>query len=307
VKTILGQTVQRLRTLENFLEIIDREINVVGCWLRLFSPFRDVNQRKTSEEERLKTSKLESLGTLAAGIAHDLNNILAPIMMAVQMLRWGLKPEELEKMISTVETSAQRGAELVKQLLTFGRGVEGKHVLIQAEHLVRDMVKIAQQTFPKVISVKSKLPAGLWPVLVDSTQLHQVLLNLCVNARDAMPNGGRLTIRTANVGRSRAPSYLTPGDYVLISVANLGAKVAVEQIIGRVIRIAVSLDRDVRVVFPTAVDKAHRLSALEVSKDSFCCLEVCIRRVRVELRELLDCVCQIGARAEHCIHEGSDD
>ncbi|MEO8428325.1 MAG: response regulator [Verrucomicrobiota bacterium] len=192
----------------------------------------DLTEKKTFEAHSLRAQRLESIGTLASGISHDLNNIFAPIMMAVPMLRWGLPPEEREKIISTVEASAKRGAELVKQLLSFGRGVEGKRVLIQAKHLVNEMVQIAQQTFPKIISVKSEVPEGIWPVLVDSTQLHQVLLNLCVNARDAMPEGGALLVKLENIRLDEDYVNMhpeaTPGPWVRLRVSDTGTGIPSE-------------------------------------------------------------------------------
>jgi len=192
----------------------------------------DLTEKKTLEAHSLRTQRLESIGTLASGVAHDLNNILTPIMMAVPMLRWGLTSEELEKVISTVELSAKRGADLVKQLLSFGRGVEGKRMLIQAKHLVNEMVTIAQQTFPKTISVKSEVPEDLWPVFVDSTQLHQVLLNLCVNARAAMPEGGTLFVHLENIQLdehyvSMNPEA-SPGPYVRLKVSDTGTGISPE-------------------------------------------------------------------------------
>jgi PAS domain S-box-containing protein len=192
----------------------------------------DLTEKKTFEARSLRTQRLESIGTLASGVAHDLNNILTPIMMAVPMLRWGLTPEELEKVISTVETSAKRGAELVKQLLSFGSGVESKRLLIQAKHLVNEMVTIAQQTFPKTISVKSEMPEDLWPVFVDSTQLHQVLLNLCVNARDAMPEGGTLLVHLENIQLDEQYVSMnpeaSPGPHVRLRVSDTGTGISPE-------------------------------------------------------------------------------
>ena len=192
----------------------------------------DLTEKKILEAHSLRTQRLESIGTLASGVAHDLNNILTPIMMAVPMLRWGLTSEELEKVISTVELSAKRGADLVKQLLGFGRGVEGKRMLIQAKHLVNEMVTIAQQTFPKTISVKSEVPEDLWPVFVDSTQLHQVLLNLCVNARDAMPEGGALLVHLGNIRLDQQCVSMnpeaSPGPYVRLKVSDTGTGISPE-------------------------------------------------------------------------------
>src|SRR6185503_3658022 len=131
----------------------------------------------------------ESIGTLAGGIAHDLNNVLAPIMMSVEMLKEKFKDPSSQRMLGILETSAKRGAGMVKQVLTFARGVDGERVLLQPKHIIKDIAKIIHDTFPKTIQLKMNVSESLWPILGDATQLHQVLLNLTVNARDAMPNG----------------------------------------------------------------------------------------------------------------------
>jgi CheY-like chemotaxis protein len=142
------------------------------------------------------------------------------------MLRWGLKPEEVEKTLVSIETSAQRGADLVKQLLLFGRGVEGNRTALQLKHLIRDIVRMARETFPKAITLESKTAPDLWTLTGDATQIHQVLLNLCVNARDAMPAGGKLALSAENIQvdehyASLAPEA-KPGPYVLIRVSDTG-------------------------------------------------------------------------------------
>jgi signal transduction histidine kinase len=181
---------------------------------------------KEAEARLLRAQRLESIGALASGIAHDLNNILAPIMMSVPMLRWGLKPEEVEKTLVSIETSAQRGADLVKQLLLFGRGVEGNRTALQPRHLIMDMVRMVQETFPKAITLESKSATDLWTVVGDATQIHQVLLNLCVNARDAMPKGGKLTLAAENVHLDEHYASMTadanPGPYVQLRVSDTG-------------------------------------------------------------------------------------
>ncbi len=186
----------------------------------------DITEKKQLEAQFLRTQRLESIGTLASGIAHDLNNILAPILMSAPMLRWGLKPEQFEKTLLTLEASAQRGADLVKQLLTFGRGVEGERGPVQARHLIQEIVKMAQETFPKNITSRSKCPPDLWPLNGDATQLHQVLLNLCVNARDAMPRGGTILVSAENIQISAADAGSSaetkPGPYVLVRVEDTG-------------------------------------------------------------------------------------
>jgi len=181
---------------------------------------------KEAEVRLLRAQRLESIGALASGIAHDLNNILAPIMMSAPMLRWGLKPDEIEKTLVSIETSAQRGADLVKQLLLFGRGVEGNRTVLQPKHLIKDIVRMVRETFPKAITVESKTAADLWLLTGDATQLHQVLLNLCVNARDAMPSGGKLSLTAENIQLDEHFASMVaearPGPYVLLRVVDTG-------------------------------------------------------------------------------------
>src|SRR5205823_4909516 len=153
------------------------------------------------------------------------NNILAPILMSAPLLRWGLKAEELEKVISRIESSTQRGAQVVKQLLTLGRGVEGQRGVLQLRHLLREMAGIVEETFPKNIALKQEIAPDLWTIVADASQLHQVLLNLCVNARDAMPQGGKLTFKAENLRFTAGSARNTeakPGPYVLIEVQDTG-------------------------------------------------------------------------------------
>ncbi len=186
----------------------------------------DITEKKTLEAQFLRAQRLEALGTLASGVAHDLNNILAPILMSAPILRWNLAPKESEKILATIETSAQRGADLVRQLLTFGRGIEGQRGVMKVDSLIREMARIAQQTFPKSINTIFEIPRDLWLVRADPTQLHQVLLNLTVNARDAMPNGGTLTLSAENAVIDESFAGMMPaakvGRYLVISVADTG-------------------------------------------------------------------------------------
>jgi PAS domain S-box-containing protein len=192
----------------------------------LVAVVRDISDRKALEAKFFRAQRLEAIGSLASGIAHDMNNILAPIMMAAPLFRMGLSAEKSEQLLSTIETSAQRGADLVRQLLTFGQGLEGARRTVQLKALVNEIAKIARQTFPKKISITEDVSQASWPVMGDSTQLHQVLLNLCVNARDAMPEGGVLTIALANVQVDEAMVRNTPGaklgPYVLARVSDSG-------------------------------------------------------------------------------------
>ena len=186
----------------------------------------DITETKKLESQFLRAQRLESIGTLASGIAHDLNNILSPILMATGILRQSASPED-QQMIQIIEGSAERGAGIVKQVLTFARGVEGERVLLQPKHLMTDMVKVMNQTFPKNIDIKTHFAPDLWTVQGDATQLHQVLLNLCVNARDAMsPGGGSLKVSCENVDVDQQLASMNPGaslgPHVCFSVTDTG-------------------------------------------------------------------------------------
>lgn len=186
----------------------------------------DVTEKRMLEAQFLRAQRMESIGTLAGGVAHDLNNILAPIMMATSLLREETTSPGTVQMLELIQTNSQRAADIIKQLLTFARGVEGERILLQPKHLVREILKIAGETFPKSIQLRNQVSRELWPVRGDATQFHQVLLNLCVNARDAMPEGGTLTIAARNVmldsTQAAALHGLKPGPHVLIEVADTG-------------------------------------------------------------------------------------
>src|SRR6185436_12767562 len=147
----------------------------------------DNTEARQLEKQFLRTQRLEAIGTLASGIAHDLNNILSPIMMATGLLRREVKESaDASRMLNIIEGSANRGAGIVKQVLTFARGAEGDRVVLQPKHLLSELTKIMGQTFPRNIEIQTQFPPDLWVINGDATQLHQVLLNLCVNARDAI-------------------------------------------------------------------------------------------------------------------------
>jgi PAS domain S-box-containing protein len=187
----------------------------------------DISEKKKIEAQFLRTQRMESIGTLAGGIAHDLNNVLAPIMMSVEMLKEKFKDDQSRRMLSILESSARRGADMVKQVLTFARGVDGERVLLQTRHLLKEVAKITGETFPKTIQIKTNLAENLWPIMGDATQLHQVLVNLAVNARDAMPNGGTLTFAAENTaleaGQKPGAGDAKPGFYVVLKVGDTGS------------------------------------------------------------------------------------
>jgi PAS domain S-box-containing protein len=201
-----------------------------GEIVRIGGTAKDISERKRVESQMLRTQRLESIGTLAGGVAHDLNNALAPILMSVELLR--MEYPDATNLIEMIETSARRGADMVRQLLTFAKGVEGARLLIQPLHLLKEMEKIIKGTFPKSIQVRIAFSKELKTILGDSTQLHQVLLNLCVNARDAMPNGGTLTLEAENAeidaAYASSVAEARPGSYVVWRIKDTGTGIPAE-------------------------------------------------------------------------------
>jgi len=188
--------------------------------------FSDVTEKKLLEEKFLHVQRLENIGMLAAGIAHDLNNMLAPILVAAPMLRDGITSPGDLLLVDTIEHSANRGASLVRQILGFVHGATGKFGPTQVKHIARDVINVIAETFPKSIRLSHNIQTDLPPVLGDGTQIHQVLLNLCVNARDAMPQGGGLRITAAgcHLGEAEAAaiSGAKPGSWVVLAVSDSG-------------------------------------------------------------------------------------
>ena len=186
----------------------------------------DITERKKIEAQFMRAQRMESIGTLAGGVAHDLNNILAPIMMAIQLLKDMSSDPKAEKILETLEVSAKRGADIVRQVLSFARGLEGQRIELQPLNLLKDLGTIIRDTFPKNIRFHFSMADEVWPIVGDPTQIHQVLLNLCVNARDAMPNGGDLTIRLENRVLDEHDATMNmqsnPGRYVNINVTDSG-------------------------------------------------------------------------------------
>ncbi|MBD2501119.1 PAS domain S-box protein [Anabaena azotica] len=222
-----------------------REITVASRWTLVQNLFghpqsilvvnTDITEKKQLEQQFYRAQRLESVGTLASGIAHDLNNVFAPILMIAQLLPLKCKNVDArtQALFQTLETSSQRGANLIKQILTFTRGTEGQHILLQPEHLLKELVTVIKQTFPKSIEIISNIPKGkLWTVQADPTQLEQVFMNLAVNARDAMPNGGKLTITAENrmidTTYSRKHIEAHAGGYVVVTVSDTGMGIAPE-------------------------------------------------------------------------------
>jgi PAS domain S-box-containing protein len=196
---------------------------------------QDISARKQVELQYLRAQRMEGIGLLASGIAHDLNNVLAPVLLSIELLRSMHPDEDTTEILHTVELSARRGADIVRQVLTFARGVKGERIPLQSKHLVKDIVRVAKETFPKDIEVHIRTDLEVANVEGDPTQIHQVLLNLAVNGRDAMPDGGRLTLGAFN-RQLTAPleavnGTIPPGEYVLLSVTDTGGGIPPQNLI----------------------------------------------------------------------------
>ena len=185
-------------------------------------------KKKQLEAQFLRNQRLESLGSLAGGIAHDLNNMLTPIMMSVQLLPLTLTnlDQRSQELLQMLDSNVKRGSALVKQILSFARGIDGDRGTLQIRHLIADIKQMIQETFPKSIEIKTDISRDLWTIYGDATQIHQILLNLMVNARDAMPNGGKLEISAENIviDSESAPTHQDAkvGYYVAISITDTG-------------------------------------------------------------------------------------
>ncbi len=187
---------------------------------------RDITEQRNLEAQLRRAQRMESLGTLAGGIAHDLNNVLAPILMSVQILNTKITDPTLKKLIASLETSTKRGSDIIKQVLTFARGTEKDFAPQQLRYIISEIEAIIKETFPKNIQIRTGVSKDLSLVLGDATQLHQVLMNLCINARDAMPDGGRLTVTAEDMFMDESYAHLIleahPGQYVMLTVADTG-------------------------------------------------------------------------------------
>jgi len=196
----------------------------------------DITEKKVLEAQFLRAQRMESIGTLAGGIAHDLNNVLTPILSSAQLLLMRAIADEHKQtqLLETIEASARRGGALIKQVLSFARGVEGERTALQIRHLITEIRTIAQETFPKSIDIRADAVHDLWLTSGDATQLHQVLMNLCVNARDAMPDGGTLTLTARNLQIDEQYARMNldakVGSYIVVTVADKGTGISPEQL-----------------------------------------------------------------------------
>ena len=193
----------------------------------------DTTHRKQLEEELLQSQKLQSIGTLAGGIAHDFNNLLG-IIMGNTWLMQNAKGDgtEFTDRLDTIQRAVDRGAALVRQLLTFARKTESKLESVQVTDTIREIAKLLRETFPKTITIETDLPADIPAIDADPTQIHQIFLNLCLNARDAMPSGGTLRISVAMInGRDITEifSAVAADSYIVLRIADTGTGMDVRQ------------------------------------------------------------------------------
>ncbi len=189
---------------------------------------RDLTEDKANEERILRTQRMESIGTLAGGIAHDINNALTPILMILDSIRSAPDAPSREPLLKIIESSVERSAGMISQLLTFARGADGERINLNLKHIVGETEKLLCETFPKSITVKVSVADDLLPVHGDATQIHQVLLNLCVNARDAMPDGGTLSVTVENTISSPLKNVIAPQPMVKITVRDTGCGISAE-------------------------------------------------------------------------------
>ncbi len=186
----------------------------------------DITEKKSLESQLLRSQRMESIGTLAGGIAHDLNNMLTPIMLSLQMLKEKHKDEQSQILLSILEKNSERGANLIKQVLSFSRGVEGQREPLQITSHISEIEKVLKETFPRNIEIRTDIQKDIFTISGDATQLHQVIMNLCVNARDAMPDGGILSISAEKFfideNCARMHTEAKVGSYVAITVSDTG-------------------------------------------------------------------------------------
>jgi two-component system cell cycle sensor histidine kinase/response regulator CckA len=223
---LLAETVHRRKDGTEFpVEIMSTFIEVSGNEF-ICGFAQDITGRKSIEAQLLQAQRMEAVGTLASGIAHDLNNILAPMLMVSGLLKDRLPDEQDQEMLGMLQNEARRGGEIIKQLLTYSRGLAVQRIVVQPRYCFKELIAMLRETFPREIDLRLQLAGDLWPIFADPTQLHQLAMNLCVNARDAMPRGGHLTIGAANVylpaGNVALPASAQPGRYVLIEIADSG-------------------------------------------------------------------------------------
>jgi PAS domain S-box-containing protein len=186
----------------------------------------DITKEKELEAQFLRSQRMESIGTMASGIAHDINNVLSPILLAIRLLEKKFPGPDSREILEVLKANAERGGDMVRQILDFARGVKGERMALRPEHLIVDVVKVLNETLSKSIEIDTSFPEGSWAVSADPTQIQQVLMNLVINAADAIPTAGTISVEACNVtideNFARMNIDARVGRYVRISVRDTG-------------------------------------------------------------------------------------
>jgi signal transduction histidine kinase len=242
-KNILD-TLARERTIKNLEITIQRFDKTEACISfsgTLFSDkgyiegvLIDVTERKRLEVKQLRAHRIESIGVLASGMAHDLKNLLVPVKMAAELLQRKNEDKKSRAMLTSIGLSAEHSINLVQQVLAFVRGVEGKHIPLHAADLLRRTVSAIQGTLPSNITVECDLPKNSAALLGDETQLRQVLVNLISNAKDAMPDGGGITValrfEQLNITMAETIPNAIEGSFIVWSITDTGVGIPPEKV-----------------------------------------------------------------------------
>ena len=213
----------------SYATVLDRSFilrDIQGRATRMIGSMVDLTERTRLEEQLRQAQKMEAIGQLAGGVAHDFNNLLAAISINAHLLRDRMAPGEAEREVVEIENAAERGAGLIRQLLAYSRRQVLQLRLLDLNRVVTETESLLRRVIGDEVRLDARLDASLGTVLADAGQLTQVLLNLAVNARDAMPGGGRLSITTANAtlepGAHARFAEAPPGDYVVLTVSDTG-------------------------------------------------------------------------------------
>jgi signal transduction histidine kinase len=191
----------------------------------------DITEKKKTEAKLLRAQRMENIDRLASGIAHDLNNIFGPLGMGIDLLRMSYPQLADEPLLATMCASVRRGTDLVRQILTFSRGQENARRPVALRPLVGELTGFFRQTFPKSITITAEIPDKLWLINADPTQMYQLLTNLCINARDAMPQGGALRLSARNQSLDSTGAHtpeLSAGRYVVLGIEDTGIGIPAE-------------------------------------------------------------------------------